>query len=159
MPFNVEPVRGQMICMQTAKRFFEHVIYSRRGYIVPRLDGRILTGSTTEKVGFTKGVTSEALAELRTAASEIAPVLNDLPITDQWSGLRPFAADGLPVIGEINDAEGLFVATAHYRNGILLAPLTAKLTSDALTNGSTDARLVAFSPDRFRVAASNFGRT
>ncbi|MBP7377498.1 MAG: glycine oxidase ThiO [Pyrinomonadaceae bacterium] len=153
MPFAVTPVRGQIICLRTAKRVFEHVVYSRRGYIVPRADGRILAGSTTEFTGFTKGVTGQAATDLRNMAFEIAPSMDNLQVIDSWSGLRPMAADGLPVLGEIECLDSLFVATAHYRNGILLAPLTAKLAADSLIDGQTDIRLSEFSPNRFRVAA------
>lgn len=157
-PFAITPVRGQIICLRTAKRLFERVIYSRRGYIVPRVDGRILAGSTSEQVGFTKGVTEAATDALRNMAFEIAPSLDGLPVADAWSGLRPFAADGMPVFGSIAGFEGIFVATAHYRNGILLAPLTAKLAADALTSGSVDKRLKKFNPNRFRAVATSFGR-
>lgn len=157
MPIKVKPIRGQMLCFQMAERQFRRVIYSRRGYIVPRVDGRILAGSTSEQVGFTKGVTDEATDALRNMAFEIAPSLDGLPVADAWSGLRPFAADGMPVFGSIAGFEGIFVATAHYRNGILLAPLTAKLAADALTSGSVDTRLKGFNPNRFRAAATSFG--
>jgi len=154
MPFAVTPVRGQIICMRTAKRVFERVVYSRRGYIVPRADGRVLAGSTTEYTGFTKGVTDRAAADLRNMAFEIAPSMDRLPVIDSWSGLRPMAADGLPVLGEIKGLDSLFVATGHYRNGILLAPLTAKLAANALIDGKTDGRLADFGPNRFRATAS-----
>ncbi len=156
MPFAVTPVRGQMICMRTAKRLFERVIYSRRGYIVPRADGRILAGSTTEFTGFTKAVTEDAVRDLSNMAFEIAPSMDRLPVADSWSGLRPFAADGMPIIGSIDGVADLLIATAHYRNGILLAPLTAKIAADVLTTGSSDRRFDRFSPNRFEAAASRF---
>lgn len=154
MPFAVTPVRGQIICMRTAMRVFERVVYSRRGYIVPRADGRVLAGSTTEYTGFTKGVTDRAAADLRNMAFEIAPSMDRLPVIDSWSGLRPMAADGLPVLGEIEGLDSLFVATGHYRNGILLAPLSARLAANALIDGKTDGRLADFGPNRFRATAS-----
>ena len=157
MPFAVTPVRGQMICMRTAKRLFERVIYSRRGYIVPRADGRILAGSTTEFAGFTKAVTDDATADLSNIAFEIAPSMDNLPIVDSWSGLRPFASDGLPIIGVLDGVDGLVIATAHYRNGILLAPMTAKITSDLLTDGIADRSLDEYSPNRFRASATGSG--
>ncbi len=157
-PFAIVPVRGQIICLRTAKRLFEHVVYSRRGYLVPRSDGRILAGATSEMVGFTKGVTGEAADQLRNMAFEIAPSLDNLPVADHWSGLRPSVSDSLPVIGAIKGTDGLFVATAHYRNGILLAPLTAALTADMLMGSPIEKRIAEFSPNRFRSAASRFGR-
>lgn len=155
MPFKVEPVRGQIIAFHTAKQLFKHVVYTRRGYIVPRTDGRILAGSTTEFVGFEKAATDSAAASLREIASEIAPSLAGLVSADHWSGLRPFVADGLPVLGSIAGIEGLTIATAHYRNGILLAPLTAKIVAERLIDGIEHVAFTAFGPDRFRFAAGS----
>lgn len=151
MPLKVEPVRGQVIAFHTAKRLFQRVIYSRRGYLVPRADGRILAGSTSEKAGFDKALTESAAVGLREMATEIAPSTAGLAIADHWSGLRPFALDGMPVIGSLDGFDGLFFATAHYRNGILLAPLTAKLAADRLANGGGSQYFETFGPDRFRL--------
>lgn len=155
LPVKVEPVRGQMLTFSTAKRLFRHVIYSRRGYLVPRADGRILAGSTTEFAGFEKVTTEQAASAIREMATEIAPSVGALAVSDHWSGLRPFAADGLPVIGSIAGIDRLIVATAHYRNGILLAPVTAKIVADKLASGIEHAALTAFGPDRFRFAAGS----
>lgn len=151
MPVNIEPVRGQMITFQTAKRLFERVIYSRRGYIVPRTDGRILAGSTSENVGFDRSLTESAASGLREMASEIAPSTAGLPISDQWSGLRPFALDGMPILGSLSGVDGLSFATAHYRNGILLAPWTAKMIADRLVKDVQSQYFEIFGPDRFRL--------
>ncbi len=148
-PIKIEPVRGQIVAFRTAQRMFQHVIYSRRGYIVPRADGRILAGSTSENVGFDKSVTESAATRLREIAFEIAPSISGLPIADQWAGLRPFAADGLPILGEISGFRGLFVATAHYRNGILLAPLTARIVADRIADGTESRYFTDFGPGRF----------
>ena len=135
LPLKIEPVRGQIVAFRSTQRLFERVIYSRRGYIVPRADGRILAGSTSENSGFDKSVTESAAASLKQIASKIAPSIESLAISGQWSGLRPFAADGLPILGKIPGLDALMIATAHYRNGILLAPLTAKIVSDNVVNG------------------------
>jgi len=148
-PFTVKPIRGQMIEFHPKKRIFHHVIYGPRGYVVPRLDGRILAGSTSEDVGYDKGVTETALRDLEAMATEISPSFGDLAVTGQWSGLRPFAEDGLPVIGRVADLDGLVIATAHYRNGILLAPLTAKLISESIVENARSNMFELFSPDRF----------
>ena len=155
MPIRVEPVRGQIVAFQTAKRLFEHVVYSRSGYIVPRMDGRILAGSTTENVGFNTGTTAEGAGLLREAASQIAPSIASLTVADHWAGLRPYAIDGLPVIGSITGIDGLTLATAHYRNGILLAPVTARTVAKKLLDGVDTPALTAFGPDRFRFAAGS----
>ena len=129
----IKPIRGQMISLAAAdSRILRHVIYSPRGYVVPRADGRILVGATVEDAGFAKEVTPEAIASLRTAAIEIAPGLADRDIAESWAGLRPFVAGEMPVIGRVPDAENIFVATGHYRNGILLAPITAKMIVDEM---------------------------
>ncbi len=149
-PFQIVPVRGQMICLQPAMPLFKHVIYSRRGYIVPRRDGRVLAGSTSEKTGFEKSVTPEAFAFLQTMAGEISPFLGGLAVTDHWSGLRPCAEDGMPILGILDGIDDLFIATAHYRNGILLAPITAKLISKRMVDGSKSEYLEHFSVERLK---------
>ena len=157
MPVKIEPVRGQMVVFQAAKRLFERVIYSPRGYIVPRVDGRILAGSTSENVGFDKSLTDAAANRLREMANEIAPALAAMPIADHWSGLRPYAFDGLPVLGPSEGLGGLFFAVGHYRNGILLAPWTARLTAECLINGKSSEYLKMFGPDRFKLRGVGTG--
>lgn len=149
MPLEVEPVRGQIIAFRSMHTLITHVICSSFGYLVPRLDGRLLAGSTTENVNFDKSVTETASVSLRKMACKLVPSIDDMEIADQWAGLRPFAADGLPVLGSVGGVEGLFIATAHYRNGILLAPLTAKLTADKLVNGTDSHYFARFRADRF----------
>ena len=145
----VQPVRGQMLCFETQPPLAQHVLYSSWGYLVPRRDGRLLAGSTTEFVGFDKDVTIDGVSEIRAMALEIAPLLDDSPLIDSWSGLRPCAQDGLPVLGPHEKLEGLFYATAHYRNGILLAPITGELIADIVTGVPTSPLFAAFSPNRF----------
>ena len=145
----IEPIRGQMICLEAKPQLTRHVIYSPRGYIVPRQDGRLLAGSTSEHAGFAKCVTAGGVATILHNALEISPAISDLPLVDTWAGLRPRAPDGLPVLGPCGEIEGLFYATGHYRNGILLAPLTAELITEAIVAGVTSPLLAPFSPDRF----------
>ncbi len=146
----IEPVRGQMLCFESRPQLCHHVIYSPRGYIVPRLMGRLLAGATTEHAGFDKSVTEKATRAILSHAVEIAPVIERMLMIDAWAGLRPRAEDGLPVLGACACASGLYYATGHYRNGILLAPLTGELIADAVANGTTSPLLSAFSPDRFQ---------
>lgn len=145
----VRPIRGQMISFRSARRLFQKVIYSPRGYIVPRADGRILAGATVEDVGFDKSTTSDGLSTLRDSALEIVPSLGNLEISDSWAGLRPYAVDGLPIIGEFEKISRLFVATAHYRNGILLTPITAKIIVDLILGVDRSRYLDIFGPGRF----------
>ncbi len=157
----VEPVRGQMLCYETGAGgapFVRHVVYSPRGYLVPRRDGRLLAGSTTERVGFDKSVTARGRAEIVAHAVEIAPALRALRLADEWAGLRPRADDDWPVIGPHAEIKNLFYATAHYRNGILLAPLTGRLVAEMIAGAAARPELILpFSPERFRRAATCAG--
>src|SRR5215217_4177283 len=130
----IEPVRGQMVCLEAKPQLTRHVICSSRGYIVPRQDGRLLAGSTSEQAGFAKCVTVGGLSTILRNALEISPAIASLPIVDTWAGLRPYSAHGLPVLGPCVEIDGLFYATGHYRNGILLAPLTGDLISEAIVS-------------------------
>ena len=153
----IAPVRGQMLCFEVNPQIARHVIYSQRGYIVPRRDGRLLAGSTTEQAGFEKRVTAEGVSSILSAALEISPQIGALPISASWAGLRPRAADGLPVLGQCAEIAGLFYATGHYRNGILLAPITGELIAAAIVEGAASTELNYFSPDRFdQIESSTF---
>ncbi len=145
----IQPVRGQMICLESKPQLTRHVLYSPRGYLVPRQDGRLLAGSTSENAGFAKRVTAGGVSSILRNTFEISAAVSTLPVIDTWAGLRPRAADGLPVLGACGEIDGLFFATGHYRNGILLAPLTAELITEAIVAGVTSPLLAPFSPDRF----------
>jgi glycine oxidase len=145
----VEPVRGQMLCFAAHPQIARHVIYSSSGYLVPRRDGRVLAGSTAEHVGFDKRATVEGVAAIKAMALEIAPSMAALPVVDSWAGFRPRATDGLPVLGPCAGIGGLFYATGHYRNGILLAPITGQVCANAIVDGIMPDSVKAFSPDRF----------
>ena len=145
----IEPVRGQMVCLEAKPHLTRHIVFSRRGYLVPRRDGRLLAGSTSEQVGFNKCVTAGGINKILQNAHEISPAIANLPIVDMWAGLRPRSPDGLPVLGPCVEIDGLFYATGHYRNGILLAPITGELISEAIVEGVTSPLLAPFSPERF----------
>jgi glycine oxidase len=146
----IEPVRGQMVCLEAKPQLTHHIICSPRGYIVPRKDGRLLAGSTSERAGFAKQVTAGGISSILQHAHAISPAISSLPIVDTWAGLRPRSSDGLPVLGPCDEIDGLFYATGHYRNGILLAPLTGELISEAIVEGAASPLLVPFSPGRGR---------
>lgn len=158
MPFEVKPIRGQMISYRMTERRFKHVVCSPRGYLVPRMDGRVLIGATVEDAGFDKTVTDEGVEGLRLAGTEIAPCLAGLEIDEKWSGLRPFAADGLPVLGLVTGVEDVLIATAHYRNGILLSPQTAKLIAAKITRNESSELFDVFGAGRFERAERAFGQ-
>ena len=148
----IEPVRGQMVSFDARPQLTRHVIYSPRGYLVPRQSGRLLAGSTSECAGFAKQVTAGGITSLLQNAQEISPLVTALPVVDTWAGLRPRAPDNLPVMGPCDEIAGLFYATGHYRNGILLAPVTGELIAEAVVAGVTSPLLGPFSPNRFDLA-------
>ncbi|HJQ69419.1 MAG TPA: glycine oxidase ThiO [Blastocatellia bacterium] len=141
------PARGQMIALKSDTSPLNRVLHSRHCYLVPRRDGRILVGSTVEYTGFTKGVTAGGVGSLIAAAVELVPSLNDFEIVESWSGLRPDTADHLPVMGETG-IKNLFVASGHFRNGILLAPATAEFMSELIVTGRAPEELQPFGVER-----------
>jgi len=142
------PVRGQMVSLRPKGINLHHVLRSDRGYIVPRTDGRVVAGSTLENAGFNKHVTPGGLRGILSAAIELAPALADAEVLETWAGLRPGTPDDLPILGPTG-IDGLLVATGHYRNGILLAAVTAKLLHEWITRGETSFNAEIFSPLRF----------
>jgi glycine oxidase len=150
----VHPVRGQMLALSSPTVQLKKVLRSQHGYLVPRRDGRIIAGSTLEDAGFEKQVTPQGKRQILDAAIELAPALADAKIVEEWSGLRPGTPDLLPIIGP-TDVAGLWIATGHYRNGILLAPGTAKIVRDWIVKGKSDFNAESFSPLRFKAADSH----
>ena len=145
------PVRGQMVALRHAGFPLRRVLRSERGYIVPRdyeTPQNLVAGSTLENAGYEKAVTSGGLEKILGAVNELAPSLAGAAILETWSGLRPGTPDQLPILGP-TDIEGLMIATGHYRNGILLAPITAKLITEWITEGRTSLNCEDFSPLRF----------
>jgi glycine oxidase len=150
----VHPVRGQMLALRSPTVRLKKVLRSQYGYLVPRRDGRIIAGSTLEDAGFVKQVTPQGVRQILDAALELAPALVDAKIVEEWSGLRPGTPDLLPIIGP-TDIAGLWLATGHYRNGILLAPATAKIMRDWIVAGKSNFNAESFSPLRFTAAKSH----
>ena len=130
LPLPVRPMRGQMIVIQTPPGFLKPMILQGARYLVPRRDGAILVGSTMENAGFAKETTAAARDDLVAAAHAILPELAAYPVTHQWAGLRPSSPHGVPYIGEHPEIRGLVVNTGHFRNGIVLAPASARLGAD-----------------------------
>jgi len=145
------PLRGQMIALRHSRTPIRNVLRSERGYIVPR--GRmspqtVILGSTIENAGYEKRVTSGGLEKILAAANALVPELAKAEVIETWSGLRPGTPDQLPILGPA-DIEGLVFATGHYRNGILLAPITAKLVGEWIMHKETSMDCEIFSPLRF----------
>jgi glycine oxidase len=143
----VHPVRGQMVKLRLEGPPLRTMVCSDEVYCVPRVEGTVLVGSTVELVGFHKAVTAEAVERLIGGAIALLPELKSAQFVSAWSGLRPGTPDGLPILGE-SGIPGLFLATGHFRNGILLAPVTARVMADLLTSGHP-RDLSAFSLARF----------
>jgi glycine oxidase ThiO len=151
LPFGipVEPVRGQIVELADDAPL-STVLESEEVYLVPRSDGRLLVGATVERTGFVKEVTAAAVAGLLSSAIDLAPTLANARVTGAWAGLRPGTPDGLPLLGE-SPVRNLILAAGHFRNGILLAPITALSIADVVT-GARSRDLTAFSPERFAPA-------
>jgi glycine oxidase len=148
-PPPIFPVRGQMLVLRGEPGALARPLYSRRGYLGPRRDGRILAGSTLERAGFEKRVTVAAAAAILRAAQALAPGLGALTLERVYAGLRPAAPDHRPILGAAPELEGLFYATGHYRSGILLAPATAEAVADLVLEGRTALPVAGTSPARF----------
>lgn len=167
----VGPVRGQMVELFSTPSPLRHVCYGhvpprgaagqqggplRHGYLVPRGDGRIVIGSTTERVGFVKELTVAGLLDLLSLAEGLVPTLGGATVTRTWSGLRPGSSDELPILGE-STRRGLYVCTGHYRNGILLAPASVEAMAATMlgrsarvgASAATVPDLTPFHPSRF----------
>jgi glycine oxidase len=155
------PVRGQMAALRHSGTPLWHVLRSDRGYLVPRGTASpqtVVVGSTIENAGYQKVVTSGGLEKILSVANELAPDLAKSEIIETWSGLRPGTPDQLPILGSV-DFDGLTIATGHYRNGILLAPITAKLVGEWITEKRTSFDWEAFSPLRFSRANTDHSVT
>jgi glycine oxidase len=145
---SVRPAKGQMIALRAHGLAIERVLWSEKIYLVPRNDGRILAGATVEYVGFEKQVTAGGLEKILSAAIELAPELAHAKIEETWAGLRPDSPDHLPILGP-TDLDGLLIATGHFRSGILLTPITARLIREWVTQQRVSADWERFSPLRF----------
>lgn len=153
IPVPVQPRKGQMLAVKVpqgsqSELNLQRVLYGEEVYIVPRQDGRIVIGATSEDVGFTPYNTPGGLQTLISAAVRLYPVLQDFPIQECWWGFRPATPDELPILGD-SLCDNLTLATGHYRNGILLTPITAQLIADRIWNQTIDPLLPHFSWQRF----------
>lgn len=127
----VRPVRGQIALLNTDVPL-AHILDDGPRYVVPRGDGRVLVGSTMEYVGFDKRTTTDGLASLLELATKLCPALADATVEQHWAGLRPAAVRGRPIIGRVPGVDGLITATGHFRDGLNLSPITAKVVSDVI---------------------------
>lgn len=153
LPLPVRPIKGQMLSLRMPQKLhqpfpLQRVLYGEKIYLVPRQDGRLIVGATVEEVDWTPFNTPTGIQYLLAQATELYPPVADWQIEEFWWGFRPGTPDELPILGR-SACENLFLATGHYRNGILLAPITANLIADLILEQKSDPLLAEFSYQRF----------
>jgi glycine oxidase len=147
--FPTRPVKGQMLCLIAPSRtLLRHVIRTPEVYLIPRSDGRILVGATVEEAGFDKRTDLATIQRLHQSAIKTIPELRHPKILESWAGLRPGTPDAFPILGA-TATPGLYAATGHFRDGILLAPITAQVMADLIEGKAPGHDLTPFSPARF----------
>ncbi len=153
----VRPAKGQMAALRADDLKMERVLWSEKIYLVPRNDGRILAGATIEYAGFDKRTTAGGIERILSAAIDLAPDLANARIEETWAGLRPDSPDHLPILGP-TDIDGLLMATGHFRSGILLTPVTARLIREWIMEQRVSVDWDRFSPLRFPSVAADAAR-
>lgn len=144
----IKPIKGQMIVLAAQPGLLSNIIVKNYLYLVPRIDGRILVGSTVENTGFLKETTTIAREKLYSGAVELVPALRKYPIEHHWAGLRPGSPDDVPFIGEHPSIKGLFVCAGHYRNGFAAGPASARLIVDIMLGRQPTVDPTLFRLDR-----------
>lgn len=144
----VRPAKGQILALRGDGLKIERVLWSENIYLVPRNDGKIIAGATVEDVGFDKKLTAGGMERNLKGAIELVPALANAAIEETWAGLRPDTPDHLPILGP-TDLEGLLIATGHFRSGIILTPITARLIREWITLQRVSVDWDRFSPLRF----------
>ena len=144
----IRPVKGHMIALDASRLPLRHVVRTHGAYLVPRQNGSVVVGSTMEEAGFDKTPRAGPLAKLLCAAQRLCPVLEQSTIREFWAGLRPAAPDGLPLLGP-SSLEGYWMALGHFRNGILLTPITAQILSSWVLTGNPGFAVDALLARRF----------
>lgn len=146
----VRPVKGQMLAlrMDAAAPIVGRMIWAPDAYLVPRGDGRLLVGATVEEQGFDTTVTAGGIRALLDGAWEAVPGVDELPLVETWAGLRPTSRDDAPILGP-TAVDGLWLATGHHRNGVLLAPITGEIIVEGLATGAVPEAGRGFGVERF----------
>jgi glycine oxidase len=152
----VRPVKGQMLAlaMDPAAPILTRVLWTQKAYLVPRRDGRLIIGATTEERGFDSRLTAGGMLSLLESAWRALPEIEELAIIETWAGFRPGSRDDAPILG-VTGADGLILATGHHRNGILLAPITAEAIAKLVLTGQTDDAIAPFGLARFHDGRKN----
>jgi glycine oxidase len=146
-PLPILPAKGQIVVARLPGPACRHVVY-QGVYVIPRASGEHILGSTVEYVGYDKRVTVEGLAAILARATHLVPALGEAEMAASWGCLRPAAPDGLPLIGPAPGRRGLLIATGHFRNGILLSPITGQILAELVTGGTPPVTIEPFRPDR-----------
>jgi glycine oxidase len=152
----VTPAKGQMMALRCDSVNLKKDLWSGHIYLVPRQDGRIIAGSTVEYEGFDRSVTVAGMKKILSGAISLVPALESARIEETWAGLRPDSPDHLPILGP-TDLDGLLIATGHFRSGILLTPVTARLIREWVTTQKVSEDWAPFSPMRFQQAGHGRG--
>jgi glycine oxidase len=150
----VKPVKGQILSVRALGKAPRQVLWCGEAYLVPRPDGEIVLGATEEEGNYDARPTLAGLHRLTQAALEVVPAVAAFTVDGFWAGLRPAAPDRFPIVGWVHSVEGLFIATAHYRNGILLGPLTGRRVAEHLVTGGSLGELTPFAVERFEASPS-----
>ena len=153
-PIPVRPVRGQMVALRTTGTGLRNVVSSADGYLLSKPDRSTYVGTTVEEAGYDSRPTASGIAGLLALVPRLVPRLADASFIDAWAGLRPGTSDGLPLLGRLPGWNGVTLAAGHFRDGILLAPITGELLADLLARRRPRLPLEAFDPGRFLVRAA-----
>ncbi|HLZ28152.1 MAG TPA: glycine oxidase ThiO [Chloroflexota bacterium] len=145
----VAPVKGQVLSLRALGKSPRQVIWSGECYLVPRPDGEIVLGATEEEGNYDARPTLAGLNRLTEAALDVVPAAGGFVVEGAWAGLRPAAPDRHPIVGWAPGISGLLIATAHYRNGVLLGPLTGRLVAEQIVSGAPAKEFAPFGPERF----------
>jgi glycine oxidase len=145
----ISPVRGQIVSLMPRAPGLRTIVWGGPTYLVPKRDGSIAVGATEERVGFDRRVTAAGVAELLGAAIRLVPSLDDARFAGAWAGLRPATPDMLPLVGPWPGVDGLLLAAGHHRNGVLLAPLTARLVALLVLGKGLPEEAAPLRPERF----------
>lgn len=145
----ITPVRGQLVIYDTPRPLFRYPIYTKTGgYVTPKKDGTTFVGTTVEEAGYDEFPTKAGKTEIIENIVKLFPLFAHLPVRGQCAGLRPKSADGLPFLGPLVTQKNVIAATGHYRNGVLLAPITARLVSEMVLWKKPSQEIFPFSPQR-----------
>ena len=147
-PIPVYPRKGQILALSMPPGAFRRMIRWGNSYFMPRSPGELVVGATNEDTGFDLSNTPAGLGRLLNDAQQISSHVGTYPILETWTGLRPATPDGLPIIGP-SAISGVYYATGHYRNGVLLAPITASIIADLIENRRPSIAIDSYSPSRF----------